>query len=83
MVDCHGIEHGVKEYWIIDPLRKTVEFYENQDGQWIEIKPDAQGRLHSKDLPGLWLKTEWFTAHSLPPVLKVLQEILGKDQPLL
>ncbi len=76
-------EHGVNEYWIIDPLRRTIEFYENQDGEWIEIKPDAQGRLHSKVLAGLWLKTEWFTAYSLPPVLKVLQEILGKDQPLI
>ncbi len=62
---------------------RTIEFYENQAGEWIEIKPDAQGRLHSKVLLGLWLKTEWFTAHSLPPVLKVLQEILGKDQPII
>lgn len=71
-------EHGVREYWLIDPLQGTIEFYENQDGEWVEIKPDAQGRLQSKVLPGLWLKTEWFAASALPPVLKVLQEILGK-----
>jgi Uma2 family endonuclease len=76
-------KHDVKEYWIIGPLRKTIEFYENQEGEWVEIKPDAQGRLHSKVLPGLWLKAEWFAAHSLQPVLKILQEILGKDQPLI
>jgi Uma2 family endonuclease len=47
-------ECGVKEYWIVDPLRNTVEFYENQEGEWVEIKPDGQGRLHSKVLPGFW-----------------------------
>jgi len=72
-------DHGVKEYWIIDPMRCTIEFYENQDGEWAEIKPDEQGRVHSKVLPGLWLKIEWFAAYPLPPVLKVLQEILGKN----
>jgi Uma2 family endonuclease len=72
-------DHGVKEYWIIDPLRITVEFYENQDGEWTEIKPDEQGRLHSKVLPGFWLKPDWLAANPLPPVLTTLQEILGKN----
>ena len=26
-------EYGVKEYWIVDPLRFAIEFYENQDGE--------------------------------------------------
>jgi len=76
-------EHGVREYWIVDPLRNAVEFYENLDGEWAEIKPDEQGRLHSKMLPGFWLKPEWLTSHPLPPVLKTLQEILGSEQPLI
>jgi len=73
-------EHGVKEYWIIDPLRDAVEFYENQDGEWFEIKPDEQGRLHSKVLPGFWLNPAWLANYPLPPVLKTLQEILGSIQ---
>jgi Uma2 family endonuclease len=76
-------DHGVKEYWIIDPLRYTVEFYENQEGEWVEIKPDEQGRLHSKVLPGFWLKPEWLAANPLPPVLKTLQEILGEEHRLI
>jgi Uma2 family endonuclease len=76
-------DHGVKEYWIIDPLRYTVEFYENQEGEWLEIKPDEQGRLHSKVLPGFWLKPEWLEANPLPPILETLREIFGKDQRLL
>jgi Uma2 family endonuclease len=76
-------DHGVKEYWIIDPLRNTVEFYKNQEGEWAEIKPDKKGRLHSKVLPGFWLKPEWLTAHPLPPVLETLQEILGANKHLI
>ena len=73
-------DHGVREYWIIDPIRDTVEFYENQEGEWKEIKPDEEGKLHSKVLPDLWIKPEWLAAHPLPPVLQVLREILGRDK---
>lgn len=74
-------EYGVREYWIIDPLRFTIEFYENQDGEWIEIKPDAQGRLHSKVIANFWLQTKWFTSvQPLPPVAQALEEILGQAQ---
>jgi Uma2 family endonuclease len=76
-------DHGVKEYWIIDPLRDAVEFYGNQEGEWVEIKPDEQGRLRSKVLPGFWLKPEWLTTFRLPPVLKTLQEILGEARRLI
>jgi Uma2 family endonuclease len=72
-------DHGVKEYWIVDPLRETVEFYENHDGEWVEIKADDQGRLHSKVLAGFWLKPEWLATWPFPPVLMVLQEIVGNE----
>jgi Uma2 family endonuclease len=76
-------EHGVKEYWIVDPLRFTIEFYENQDGEWAEIKPDEHGRLHSKVLPDFWLNAKWFTSvQPLPPVAPALQEILGEEYKL-
>jgi Uma2 family endonuclease len=71
-------EHGVKEYWIIDPLRNTVEFYENQDGEWVEIKSDEKGRLHSKVLPGFWFKPQWLARALLPLNSEMLQEILGE-----
>jgi Uma2 family endonuclease len=73
-------EHGVKEYWIIDPLSNTVEFYENQDGEWAEIKPNAHGRLYSKVLPGFWLNPAWFAKSILPPASEMLQVILGEDK---
>jgi Uma2 family endonuclease len=73
-------DYGVGEYWIVDPLRFTIEFYENQDGEWVEILPDAEGRLHSKVIANFWLQTKWYTsARPLPPVAQALDEILRES----
>lgn len=72
-------EHGVKEYWLIDPLKNTAEFYENLAGKFVRIAPDENGRIHSTVLPGFWVKPEWFLANPLPNVLEVLNEVLGED----
>jgi len=76
-------EHGVKEYWIIDPFKNTIDWFENQAGEFVPIQRDAQGLLRSKVLPGFWLKPEWLAANPLPVVLEVMQEILGQEQPLI
>ena len=73
-------EHGVKEYWIIDPFKNTVEWFENRNGKYVQIQPDAQGCLHSKVLTGFWLKPEWLFRDSLPTFSQVMQEILGQKQ---
>lgn len=76
-------EHGVKEYWIIDPLKLTVEFFENLGAEFVPIEPDEENHLHSKVLPGFWLKPEWLSADPLPVVLAVFQEIIGPEKTLL
>ncbi len=76
-------EHDVKEYWIIDPFKITVEWFENRNGEYVQIQPDAQGRLHSKVLNGFWLKPEWLFRDSLPTYKEVMREILGETQLLI
>ncbi len=71
-------DHGVQEYWIIDPLGNTVDFFENLNGEWRLIPPDEKQRLRSKVLPGFWLKPEWLIGATLPPVMPALQEILAE-----
>ncbi len=73
-------EYGVKEYWIIDPFRDEVEFFENVNGEWRIIQPDEKQRLHSNALRDFWLKPEWVSARNLPPVLATLKEILGEQK---
>ncbi|KAA0227067.1 Uma2 family endonuclease [candidate division KSB1 bacterium] len=71
-------DHGVQEYWLIDPLSNTVDFFGAQQGRFIALAPDGEGRLHSNVLPGFWLKPEWLRGE-LPAVLPVLKEILGEE----
>lgn len=71
-------DHGVQEYWLIDPLSSTVDFFAAQEGRFIALAPDGQGRLHSNVLPGFCLKPEWLRGE-LPAVLPVLKEILGEE----
>jgi Uma2 family endonuclease len=73
-------DHSVREYWILDPIRNSVELYENQDGAWREIPVDNLGRFFSKVLPGLWLRPEWIASDPLPPVLDTLKAILYNQE---
>jgi len=65
---------GIPEYWLIDPLRQRVEFYQlDAEGRYRLVEPDAQGVYRSAILPGLRLRVEWLW-HT-PPVLQVLREL--------
>ena len=45
--------HGVHEYWIIDPAKKTVEKYLLQQGEYyLEVKLSMEGRLQSTVVEG-------------------------------
>jgi len=45
--------HGVSEYWIIDPAKKTIEKYLLQQGEYyLEVKLSAEGRLQSTVVDG-------------------------------
>lgn len=66
---------GVREYWLIDPLRRQAEFYvRGEDGLYRPSLPDTAGIFHSTVLPGLWLKVAWLWQKPLPPLLAVLKE---------
>lgn len=63
---------GVCEYWLVDPERRQVEFYQlDENGVYQTILPDASGVYRSKVLDGLWIKVEWLWARPTP--LEVLQ----------
>ncbi|MCI0486758.1 MAG: Uma2 family endonuclease [Blastocatellia bacterium] len=66
---------GVREYWLIDPLRKQAEFYHlGEDGIYRLAPLDEDNTYHSRVLEGLWLKVEWLWQEPLPPLLNVLKE---------
>jgi len=67
---------GIREYWLIDPLREQAEFYRlGADGRYRLGPVDADGIYRSLVLEGLWLRVSWLWQSPLPPVLSVLKEL--------
>ena len=66
---------GVREYWLLDYLRRQAEFYQlGRDGIYRPVPIGADGIYHSAVLEGLWLRVEWLWQEPLPPLMNVLRE---------
>ncbi len=47
-------KYGVKEYWIVDPMDKSIEVYNNEDAKFcLSDKKERKGEIKSKILSGL------------------------------
>lgn len=66
---------GVREYWLIDPIRRQAEFYQlGEDGIYRLTAEDSNGIYHSRVLDGLWLRVEWLWQEPMPLLMNVLRE---------
>ena len=65
---------GVREYWLIDPMRKQAEFFTLKDHRFQQISIDENHIFQSLVLTGLWLNVEWLWKKPLPALLTVLKE---------
>ncbi len=66
---------GVREYWLIDPVRKQAEFYcLNDEGVYQLIPVGEDSILGSRVLDGLRLNVEWLWQEPLPLLMSVLKE---------
>ena len=60
-------ESGVREYWILDPIRRESLFYvRNDQGIFEPREPDEQHIYHSAVLSGLHLDVNIFWRNPLP-----------------
>lgn len=65
---------GVREYWLIDPLREEAMFYQlTPRGRYRLVVPSSEGVYHSAVIAGLWLRVEWLWQR--PPVLRILKDL--------
>ena len=65
---------GVREYWLIDPIRQQAEFYVlDEKGIYQLHRPDAEGKFRSVVFEGLWLEVAWLWQSPLPPLMDVLR----------
>lgn len=66
---------GVLEYWIVDEMQQRIVLLKRSaSGAYREVKP-RKGVLHSKVLPGFWLRPEWLWQNPRPKKKTVLAEI--------
>lgn len=76
---CYEYEEaGIPEYLMLDPRpgRERVDYYRlTDDGTYLAIVPDAEGRYHSSVIPGFWFKSAWFRQDPTPDPLLPLIEI--------
>lgn len=66
---------GVLEYWIIDPHRRTANFYGFDGEGKYRMLPLSDGRFESRVVDGLWIDTAWFWKDELPNLMAVLREL--------
>ena len=65
---------GVREYWLIDFVRKQTEFYElGKNGIYRLMNVGEDGIFRSQVLKGLWLQVAWLWQAPLPPLMTVLK----------
>jgi Uma2 family endonuclease len=65
---------GVREYWIIDPIRKSADFFLlGPDHRYHPIPLDHDGIFRSVVLNGVWLRLQWLWPR-LPPTTMILRE---------
>ena len=66
---------GVREYWLLDPIRNQAEFYRlGSEGVYGVVAIGEDGIFRSAVLEGLWLKVDWLWQEPLPPLMSVLKE---------
>lgn len=51
-------EHGVKEYWVVDPLEEMVDVYTLKNGRYTGARPSADDEVCSVRFPGLKLNVK-------------------------
>jgi Uma2 family endonuclease len=66
---------GVREYWILDPDRKTAEFFELGTDRRFYPVPLCDGAFRSTVVPGFWLKPSWLWEDPHPDTIDVLRQL--------
>ncbi len=50
---------GVRECWVIDRQQQRVAVYTLGENRRDHPLAQQAGKIHSVDVPGLWIKPEW------------------------
>lgn len=67
---------GVREYWIIDPIRRECHFYTLQaNGKYQPVEADANGNYTTSLLPRFYLSTHMLWEDDFPDMPQIVQSV--------
>jgi Uma2 family endonuclease len=69
-------EHGVEEYWILDPEEHRHRFY-RRDGALLKEYAVGDEKIEATTIPDFFLRRSWLNQPAFPDVKVCLTEILA------
>jgi Uma2 family endonuclease len=67
-------EHGVQEYWVLDPDQLAHRFYSRQGDLLVEFATGEE-IIRAQTIPGFWLQRSWLNPDQPPEVSRCLGEL--------
>jgi Uma2 family endonuclease len=67
-------EHGVQEYWVLDPETLAHRFY-RREGELLVEFAHGEELIRAQSINGFWVRRSWLNPAALPEVAGCLEEI--------
>jgi hypothetical protein len=71
--------NGVQEYIVWRVLDGAIDWFYLDHGTYVDLRPDDDGIIRSRQFPGLWLDRTALLNGDMPQVITVLQAGLASD----
>jgi Uma2 family endonuclease len=72
-------EHGVDEYWVLDPQTLDHRFY-HREGELLTAFGEDEEIIRSTQVPGFHLRRSWLDPEKLPEVAACLETIANEPR---
>jgi len=69
-------QHGVTEYWVLDPATLAHRFY-RRDGELLVEYADGEDRIESSTVTDFYVMRQWLDPAALPSIAETLKTIEG------
>ena len=69
-------EHGVQEYWVLDPDALAHRFFRREGERLVEFAREDEV-IAAQSMPRFWVRRAWLNPDQLPEVTPCLAEILA------
>ena len=73
-------QHGVLEYWILDPEHLAHRFYQRRGELFVEFASN-EPTIHCQTVPGFWVERSWLNPDQIPLVQPCLAHICSAPPP--